>query len=251
MKIMSWNINGFESAIHKGQLEPLLELAPDIICLQEIKCSSENLLKQFAENYHFDCIYSLAQKKGYSGVAVFTKKQCELYSKSSGNARMDADGRYLRLDFGDFILYNIYMLHGNRDKWDYQPKMEACKHLIKIWNQDLEDNRDVIVATDFNIAHDDIDVCLFKSNRRNIMFTEKERMVIDAVPLNDAFRVKYKEKVSYSWWTYAYHARERDIGWRIDYFFVSDGMMHRIKDVEYMKDIAGSDHCPLLMNVVL
>ena len=79
MKIMSWNINGFESAIHKGQLEPLLELAPDIICLQEIKCSSENLLKQFAENYHFDCIYSLAQKKGYSGVAVFTKKQCELY----------------------------------------------------------------------------------------------------------------------------------------------------------------------------
>lgn len=250
MRIVSWNINGFESTLRKGGLESVLELSPDIICLQELKCSNNELLSMFATKNQYEYFFSLAEKKGYSGVSVFTKKHCDFYSRNSGNVRMNKDGRYLRLDLGDIILYNIYMIHGNRDKRDYQPKIEACNHLINTWKQDLENKREIVVATDFNIAHNDIDVYYFKKNRNNIMFTEREKRIIDVMPLKDAFRAIYEEKISYSWWPYAFCARERNIGWRIDYFFVSEKLIDKINDIVYMKDILGSDHCPICMDIV-
>lgn len=246
MRIITWNINGFTSALKSNCLDPIFSSEADMVCLQETKISNQDVIFNFAKEKGYGCYVSASKSAGHSGVCVFSRHEPLSFTTLSGNPRLD-DGRFLCLDFGAFLLYNVYMLHGNRDKRDYEPKLCACQCLLDMWRMNLNDNRQILVATDFNIAHNDIDVCRHQSNRHNTMFTDRERSILDACPLEDAFRILHPDTIAYSWWPYAFHARERNIGWRIDYFFTSHEITDGISSVAYLTDISGSDHCPLLM----
>lgn len=247
--ILSWNINGFRSILNKGYLTEILEEAYDIICFQEIKMSDIQLLRDvIPKKYH---IYAnLSEAKGRNGVVVLSQEKPEVVTYTLGHERFDKEGRYIKLDYKDFSLINLYMPHGKRDKSQLSYKLEVAEVLKKKLKLLLDQN--VIIATDFNIASDDIDVCRAEQNYKNIMFTEAERQIVRNVcemGYKDSFRELYPDKVGYTWWTYAFNCREKDIGWRIDYFFVSVGMLKRTKEVKIQRTQKGSDHCPVLIRI--
>ena len=248
-EILSWNINGFRSVLKKGHLNDILAKRYDIICFQEAKLSDAGILYDVVpKDYH---IYvNLSQIKGRNGVIILSKRQPITATYILGNDRFDTEGRYIKLDYEDFTLINLYMPHGQRDKSQLDYKLEISKLFI----QELKrlSDKNVIVATDFNIAAKDIDVCRADQNYKNIMFTEAERKVVNnicKIGYKDSFRELYPGKVEYTWWTYAFNCREKNIGWRIDYFFVTAGVFKRTKEVEILKEKEGSDHCPIVIRI--
>lgn len=251
IKLITWNINGFNSALNSGNIDKLMEYNPDFICLQEMKLSSEETILEFCNKYQYQYVCVLAQKKGYSGVAVISRNKAISYTTDIGFDTFNSEGRFISLDFEDFILLNVYMIHGRRDKSKLSLKMEACKQIIDYLNENK--SKKIIVATDFNIAHKNIDVFRYKNNKNNVMFTEDERNIVQSIldmGYRDAYRLINDDKIEYTWWPYAFKAREKNIGWRIDYFFVSCNMAKYVKNVQCMNDIYGSDHCPIMMEVV-
>lgn len=245
-RLISWNVNGFRSILQKGLLEDIWNEDYDIICFQEVKLSdSEILRKAVPDQYH---IYGNVTSNGRNGVLILTKKEASLVDYIIGHEKFDNEGRFIRVDFGRFSLINLYMPHGGRDKSKLAFKLEVAKILEKKLKQLL--NTKVIIATDFNIARDDIDVCRAEKNNKNIMFTNEERLVISNIckmGYKDAFRELYPEKLEYTWWSYAFECRKRNIGWRIDYFFVTENFMEDVIKVDIMKEQMGSDHCPIIM----
>ncbi len=246
MKIVSWNVNGLRSVHKKGFLDFLKKEKADIICLQEIKIQEDQIPSEIGAIKGYEQYYNTGSRKGYAGVAVYSKARPVKVSTTLGMERFDNEGRFLRLDYDDFILIALYMPQGARDKRDMTYKLEAYDlllgYLAKIRN------RKVVVIGDLNIAHKEIDLARPKQNMKNTMFTPEERERLDAlVALGfvDTFRMFNGENANYSWWPYFADARERNLGWRIDDVVVSKPFRERLKKAFILPGVMGSDHCPI------
>lgn len=246
MKIVSWNINGYRSAEKSNSVSELIEKNnPDIICLQEIKMNEEVI-----GNYGYNCYYNFADKLGYSGVMIFTKEKPLRVIKNLGFERFDCEGRFLLLEYEEFIVINIYIPHGGRKKENHPYKFASIDKLLELIKS-LK--KEVFICTDFNIAHTEKDVKNYKTNYHNNMFSYEERAKIDELlnlGLIDSFRAVSQSGDIYSMWPNGFNARERNMGWRIDYIFVSNSLKEKIKSANYIKKQLGSDHCPCVLDVL-
>jgi len=247
MKIISWNVNGIRSVFKTTFREWLKANNPNIVCLQEIKADYAELNEEFSQiDGYYLYSNSSSLRKGHAGVAVYTKIKPLNVETKLGIERFDEEGRCLKLTFKDFILFNFYIPNGARDKHDIPYKLEVYKQLLPIF-QSFAD-KPVILTGDFNIAHTELDVYHWKNNQNNTMFTpEERRQITNLIDLGyvDTFRYKYPEKKSYTWWPYMSDLRERDIGWRIDYFFITKPLLPLLQDAFMQRESLGSDHGPL------
>jgi exodeoxyribonuclease III len=250
MKILSWNVNGLRSVYRKGLVLSLKNIKADILCFQEIKAQEGDISHILLKYRGYFSYLNLAQKKGYSGIMVLSKTAPLKINNRLGLKRFDSEGRFLELEYSKFILINIYIPHGSRDKKNLKYKLNVYKyfidHLRKI------KNKKIIICGDLNIAHEDIDLARPKSNRCNIMFTLPERKQIsDLITLGfiDTFRNFNQKSGNYTWWPYFANARQRNLGWRIDYIFISKKLVSRLKDSFIKSNILGSDHCPVGINL--
>mgnify|MGYP003086430830 FL=1 len=254
MKLATWNVNGIRSVLNKGALqEYVLESNPDILCLQETKAQQEQveLGMEFSE---YDVYFNSAVKKGYSGTAIFTKVKPLSVTYGIGIEEHDQEGRVITAEFEKFYLVTVYTPNAKRDlsRLAYR----------QVWEDDflayikkLEETKPVIFCGDLNVAHKEIDLANPKTNVNNAGFTKEERAKFDQVVasgLVDAFRYLHPDAVgAYSWWSYMGGARARNIGWRIDYFVVSEALAPLLKAVDIRSDVTGSDHCPVEIEVKL
>lgn len=246
MKIISWNVNGIRSVYNKGFLDWFKKEGADIVCLQEIKAQEGQIPQEILELKNYYSYFNYAQKKGYSGTAVFTNQKPLKIITKLGFKKFDDEGRLLRLDFKNFILINFYMPHGGRGKENLEYKLEVYKKLLQYLNKIK--NQKVLIIGDFNIAHEEIDLANPKQNKNNIMFTPEERKQIDKIiklGFADTFRKFNQKGGNYTWWPYFANARVRNLGWRIDYAFSSKTLTLKIKKAFILEKIKGSDHCPI------
>lgn len=246
MKIVSWNVNGLRSVSQKGFLEWLKKEKADIVCLQEIKLQEDQIPEELRAMKGYVAYYNTGGRKGYAGVAVYAKREPRKVSTVLGMERFDAEGRFLRLDFDDLIVIVLYMPQGARDKRNLAYKLEAYDRLLNYFSR-LR-NKKVIVIGDLNIAHTELDLARPKQNQKNTMFTPEERSQLDTLVglgFVDTFRMFNKEVGNYSWWPYFANARERNLGWRIDYVFVSKPLVNNIQKAFILPAVKGSDHCPI------
>lgn len=246
MKIISCNVNGVRSACKKGFLDFICRENPDVICLQEIKANEEVLPQELINLRNYYSFFNPAEKRGYSGVAVFTRHKPVSVRKNLGLDRFDREGRLLELEYHDFVLLNLYAPHGGRGKENLNYKLDAYKKVLERMRRLKSEN--IVLIGDFNIAYEEIDLARPKQNKNNIMFTLEERKQIDKL-LNlgfiDSFR-QFNDKLgNYTWWPYAFHAKERNVGWRIDYAFVSRKLESKLLSGRIFPEVRSSDHCPI------
>jgi len=242
MKIISWNVNGIRAVYKKNFLKWFIKTDPDILCLQEVRAQKEQIPEELIKLKGYYSYFNFAEKKGYSGVAVYTKKKPLKVEYKLGFERFDKEARILKLHYPNFILINLYFPHGAHDKSNLKYKLKAYNYLINY----LKKKKNVILAGDFNIAHKEIDLARPKDNKNNIMFTQEEREQIDRIidlGFTDSFRKFNKEKGNYTWWPYRFNAKERNLGWRLDYIFTSKSL--KIKKAFILNKITDSDHCPI------
>ena len=250
MKIISWNVNGIRAAIRKDFTSWLKKEKPDILCLQEIKIANKDIE---AENFDFSGYkeyYFSAQKPGYSGTALLVneKKVKEKdYFEGLGVKKFDQEGRVQTLDLGKIYLVNAYFPHINHELTRLDFKMDFDKQIFK-YVKKLEKKKLVIICGDFNVAHQEIDLARPKDNVGNPGFTDEERdwmtKFLDS-GFVDTYRHLHPKKIQYSWWSYRFNARAKNIGWRIDYFCVSNKLIKKIKKAFIKDKVPGSDHCPV------
>lgn len=249
MKLISWNVNGLRAVLKKGFEDFFYDIDADIFCIQETKMQ-EGQIEAF-ELKGYKQYWNSAVKKGYSGTAIFTKMEPMSVSYGIGIEEHDQEGRVITLEFEKFYLVNIYVPNSKREleRLDYRMiwEDEIRKYLCN-----LNKKKPVIMCGDLNVAHEEIDLKNPKTNRKNAGFTDEERnKMTELLNANfiDSYRYIYPEKIAYSWWSYMGNAREKDIGWRIDYFIVSSDIKEKIKDAYIFKDIYGSDHCPVGLDI--
>lgn len=246
MKIISCNVNGIRSALKKGLVGFVENEQPDILCLQEVKCASSDIPEELRNLSSYSLFLNCANKKGYSGVAVYTKQKPIKVDSILGIDRFDGEGRFLELEYPEFTILNLYFPHGGRQKENLEYKLNVYEKIFER-TQQLK-NKNVILIGDFNIAHSEIDLARPKQNKNNIMFSQVERdQIIKLIDMGfiDSFRKFNKETENYTWWPYAFDARNRNMGWRIDYCFVSGGMTEKISNASIYPDMCFSDHCPI------
>ena len=246
LNILSWNVNGIRSVNRNGFIEFLKEHSPDILCIQEIKSGKKDIPSELTSSFTYKTYWNPAEKKGYSGTAVFTKERPLKVEYNLEMERFDREGRSIILEYPDFILINLYFPHGGREKENIPYKLDAYRHFLKTIKEIKE--KPIILCGDFNVAHKDIDLERPKDNMNNTMFTHEERKCIDSIikeGFTDTFRLFNKEKGNYTWWPYMKDLRERNIGWRIDYIFISESLKPKVKDAFILKKVKGSDHCPI------
>ena len=249
MKLISWNVNGIRACLNKGFKEFFEEIDADIFCIQETKCQEGQVDLEFKG---YNSYWNSAEKKGYSGTAIFTKLEPKNVTYGIGIEEHDKEGRVITLEFEKFYMVNIYTPNSKREleRLDYRQiwEDEIRKYLLKLNKQ-----KPVIMCGDLNVAHNEIDLKNPKTNRGNAGFTDEERAkmteLLDAGFI-DTFRYIYPEKTdAYSWWSYMGRAREKNVGWRIDYFIVSNDLKDVIKDAKIHSDVMGSDHCPVELDI--
>ncbi len=248
MKITTWNVNGYRAIIRKNAFNWVQDIQPDVLCFQEIKVQLDQISDEEAmiEGYH--AVWNPAERKGYSGVVTFHKTEPLEVEKGIGIDKFDSEGRVILSKFEDYYLYNIYFPNGGSENKRVPFKLEFYEILLIICDELHEAGKNIIITGDFNTAHNEIDLANPKSNEKNTGFLPEERVWIDTYldhGFVDAFRELYPEREDYTWWTYRYNARKKDIGWRLDYFLVSEGLMDKVEDVVIHSDILGSDHCPV------
>ena len=249
MKLVSWNVNGLRAIYKKGFEETFRELNADIFCIQETKMQ-EGQIELDLQGYHQ--YYNYAERKGYSGTAIFTKKEPLNVTYGIGIEEHDKEGRVITLEFDKFYMVNCYTPNSGRELARLEYRMtwedEFKAYLIK-----LDKQKPVIICGDLNVAHTEIDLKNPKSNRKNAGFTDEERSKIDNLlnsGFTDTFRKIYPNKEgAYTWWSYMFNARANNAGWRIDYFLVSDRISKNIKDAYIYAEIMGSDHCPVGLEI--
>ncbi len=250
MKLISWNVNGFRACLGKGFGEFFDSVDADFFCLQETKMQEGQA--DFEPEGYFDYWYS-AEKKGYSGTAVFAKREPLSVRYGLGQQEHDHEGRAITLEYEDFYLVCVYTPNAQRElaRLDYRMGWEdALRGYLKA----LDAKKPVIYCGDLNVAHEEIDLKNPKSNRRSAGFSDEERAKFSQLLQSgfcDTFRTLYPDKVEYSWWSYMMKAREKNIGWRIDYFVVSDRIMDKVRDSFILTEIMGSDHCPVGLDIDL
>lgn len=253
MKLISWNVNGIRAAAKKGFQESLISFDADVICLQETKIQPDRLTFDLTEVGGYRSIFHSAERKGYSGTAVYTRVEPLGVSYGIGEDRFDREGRTIELDFGDFILYNIYFPNGGQGPERLRFKLDFYDCFLDKVSRQMADGRNIIVCGDVNTAHRDIDLANPAANANISGFLPEEREYMDTFArkgLIDSYRMLYPDKEKmYTWWSYKTYARDRNAGWRIDYFFVSETMRDRIRDSGMLSDILGSDHCPVYLEL--
>lgn len=243
MKIVSWNVNGLRAAERHGFISAYKNIGADIFCLQEIKANRDQLSDEISGLSSL--VINSAEKKGYSGTAMYSNRSVKTTNREIGFSQFDTEGRVLELDFGKFILLNLYMPHGGRQKEKLSYKINCYKSLFKYVKKIKKES---ILIGDFNIAHSEIDLERPRNNQNNIMFTKEERGLIDkleSLGYVDTFREFNDNGGNYTWWPYMANARERNLGWRIDYCFVSKGLEDKLKSAFILPNVMGSDHCPI------
>ncbi|AQW86381.1 exodeoxyribonuclease III (exonuclease III) [Campylobacter pinnipediorum subsp. caledonicus] len=246
MKLISWNVNGLRAVVSKNAFEWLDEHKPDFLALQEIKAKQDDIPAQMYNLGFSEINSNSAQKAGYSGVMSLSKFQTSCLKSQFFD---DTEGRVLEHRFGDIVLFNIYFPNGQKDDERLKHKMDFYAAFLKYCNEILDSGKHVIFCGDVNTAHQEIDLKNPKANSKTSGFLPIERAWIDEVLSNgfiDTFRHFNPDKIdAYSWWSYRFGARAKNVGWRIDYFFVSQGLKDRLKNAFILSDIIGSDHCPV------
>jgi len=248
MRLLSWNVNGIRAISKKGFLQWLQMESPDILCLQETKAHPEQLTEEILSPNGYKTYWSAAEKKGYSGTAVFTKAEPKSVTEGIGAKEFDNEGRTLMLDYDGFVLFNIYFPNGGAGNKRVPFKMEFYDAFLKKANALKKKGKEIIVCGDVNTAHTEIDLSRPKENQKTTGFLPEEREWVTKFISNgyvDTFRHFCKDPEHYTWWDYKTRARERNIGWRIDYFFVSENLLPKIKKAYILGDVTGSDHCPV------
>jgi len=244
MKFISWNVNGLRAVVGKDFENTFKVLDADFFCLQETKMQAGQLDLQFDG---YESYWNYADKKGYSGTAIYTRHKPLNVSYGIGIDQHDHEGRVITLEMPAFFLVTVYTPNSQEElrRLDYRMQWEDD---FQAYLHNLDKRKPVIVCGDMNVAHQEIDLKNPKTNRRNAGFTDEERQkmtqLLDA-GFTDTFRWKYPEEVTYSWWSYRFKARERNTGWRIDYFLVSNRLQAEVLDAKIHTDILGSDHCPV------
>lgn len=249
MKLISWNVNGIRACVQKGFLDFFKEVDADIFCIQESKMQ-EGQLELELEGYHQ--YWNYAEKKGYSGTAIFTKQEPISVQYGIGIEEHDHEGRVITLEFEDFYMVTVYTPNSQDGlkRLDYRMQWETD---FLAYLKKLEEKKGVIFCGDLNVAHQEIDLKNPKTNRKNAGFTDEERAKFGEVlkaGFIDTFRYFYPdEKDVYSWWSYRFSARAKNAGWRIDYFCVSECLKDRLEDAKILTDVLGSDHCPVQLDL--
>lgn len=249
MKLISWNVNGIRACVNKGFEDFFNAIDADVFCIQETKCQPDQIDLNFEGYYSF---WNSAEKKGYSGTAIFTKIKPLNITFGIGIEEHDKEGRVITLEFENFYMVNIYTPNSKREleRLDYRQiwEDEIRKYLLN-----LNKTKPVIMCGDLNVAHKEIDLKNPKTNHHNAGFTDEERTKMTELltaGFTDSFRALYPDKENcYSWWSYMGRAREKNVGWRIDYFIVSDDISGQILDSKIHSDIYGSDHCPVELDI--
>lgn len=245
MKLVSWNVNGLRACMGKGFAEFLNSENPDVICLQETKMQREQADFDFEGYYEY---WNSAEKKGYSGTAIFTKKEPISVSYGIGMEEADAEGRVICAEFEGFYLVTVYTPNAQRELVRIDFRM-AFEDAFRAYLMKLNETKPVVVCGDMNVAHKPIDLKNPKTNIGSAGFSYEERGKFSellASGFNDTFRMLYPDKAeAYSWWSYMFKSRERNTGWRIDYFLVTDDIKDKVKDSLILSDVMGSDHCPV------
>ncbi len=246
MKILTWNVNGLRAIYKKNFLKTFKKLNADIFCLQELRAEKNELPNEIQEIKGYYSFFNPSSiKKGHSGTAIYSKIKPEKVKYKIGFKEFDKQGRIILLEYSKFILLNLYLPYGGRKKENLKFKIESYK---KLFNFLKKLKKDIILLGDFNIAHKEIDLARPEENKNNIMFTIEERRQIDFLieKLNfiDSFRLLNKKGGIYTWWPFFRNARERNLGWRIDYIFISKNLKKYLKSSFILPKIMGSDHCP-------
>ena len=253
-RIISWNVNGIRAVHKKGFLDWFNEERPDILCIQETKAHKEQLPHELQEMDGYYNYFASAEKKGYSGVALYTRKEPVSIKCGFGIDKFDSEGRTLIADFGNFVLFNIYFPNGKASDERLAYKMEFYDAFLEYANTLKSKGKKIIVCGDVNTAHREIDLARPKENETVSGFLPEERAWIDKLLDNgyvDTLRMFNQEPENYTWWSMRTKARERNVGWRIDYFFASENVKENIKDAFILPDVMGSDHCPIGIDVEL
>ncbi len=249
MKLISWNVNGIRACVNKGFKDFFKNVNADVFCIQETKCQKDQIDLEFEGYYSF---WNSAEKKGYSGTAIFSKIKPLKVTYGIGIEEHDKEGRIITLEFDNFFLVNNYTPNSKREleRLDYR---QVWEDEIRAYLLKLNKTKPVIMCGDLNVAHNEIDLKNPKTNHNNAGFTDEERSKMTELlnsGFTDSFRFLYPDKKGcYSWWSYMGHAREKNIGWRIDYFIVSNDINNKIKDAKIHSDIYGSDHCPVELDI--
>ncbi|MBR2041885.1 MAG: exodeoxyribonuclease III [Oscillospiraceae bacterium] len=245
MKFVSWNVNGLRACMGKGFLESFNEMDADFFCLQETKLQPDQISLELPGYYQF---WNSAEKKGYSGTAIFTKHEPISVAYGIDVERHDHEGRVITLEYPDFYLVDVYVPNVRREleRLEYRMDWEDC---FREYLLSLDKHKPVIVCGDMNVAHEEIDLKNYKTNRGNAGFTDEERAKMTELlesGFADTFRYFYPDMTgAYSWWSYMFHAREKNTGWRIDYFLCSKRFCEKLEDSMIYPQYLGSDHCPV------
>jgi exodeoxyribonuclease-3 len=248
MKITTFNVNGLRAILNKGFLNWLENDRPDVLCLQEIKSRPEQIAEDVRQLGYPFAIWNPAEKPGYSGVATFLSEYAQMNQKGLGLSEFDGEGRVIWTKHGDFRLYNIYFPNGQRSQARVKYKLDFYARLLEQCDELHQAGESIILTGDFNTAHKEMDLAHPKENSGTSGFLPEERVWIDYYLEHgfvDIYRYLFPDRVQYTWWSYVTRARERNIGWRIDYFLVSRQLIGRIEDVIIHEDVMGSDHCPV------
>ncbi len=251
MKFVSWNVNGIRACVNKGFIDSFNEMDADIFCIQESKMQ-EGQLKMDLPGYHQ--YWNFAKRKGYSGTAIFTKKEPLQVINGMGLEEHDQEGRLITLDMGDYYFITVYVPNSQNElkRLDYRMSWEDD---FRAYVSKLDSEKPVIICGDMNVAHEEIDLKNPATNHMSAGFSDEERAKMTELlgaGFTDSFRYLYPDTVdAYSWWSYRMKARERNVGWRIDYFLVSDRIAEKIEDSKILPDVMGSDHCPVELDITL
>ena len=244
MKLISWNVNGLRACMTKGFMDAFESLNADIFCLQETKLSEGQLALELPGYHQY---WNYAEKKGYSGTAIFTKEEPLSAAYGIGISEHDHEGRVITLEYEKFYFVTVYTPNSQDGLKRLDYRMEWEKAFLAYLKK-LEEKKPVIFCGDLNVAHTEMDIKNAKTNRMSAGFTDQERAKMTellAAGFTDSFRALHPDEVKYSWWSYRFHAREKNAGWRIDYFIVSNRVADKIKVAEIHNEVFGSDHCPV------
>ncbi|WP_053992004.1 exodeoxyribonuclease III [Mangrovimonas sp. TPBH4] len=254
MKIVSWNVNGIRAILQKGFKEAVENMAPDILCLQETKAQDDEVVKALGDLKTYTLKSNSAKRKGYSGSALLLKSMPITVTNDIGIGVHDDEGRVQCVEYEGFYLVNVYVPNSGQklDRLEYRQQWD--KDLLK-YLKDLETKKPVVVCGDFNVAHQPIDLKNDKANyNKTAGYTQIEIDGMDAFLVSgfvDVYRMLHPDEVAYTYWSYRFKARERNVGWRIDYFLISRVLQDKVKSVEILSDIYGSDHCPIQLEIEL
>ena len=252
-RFISWNVNGLRAVEKKGFAAWFKKESPDILALQETKSSPDQLSPALREPPGYFAYFSTAAKKGYSGVAVYTKEKPLSVSESIGDKNLDGEGRTLVLEFETFYFLNIYYPNGGQGPHRIDYKLRFYAQFLKL-AKELMKKKTVVICGDVNTAHKEIDLARPKENEKNTGFLPEERAWLDKFfthGLTDTFRLFNSDGGNYTWWDYKTKARDRNVGWRIDYFIVDTASEKKVKKSYMMSDVQGSDHCPVAIEINL